>query len=62
MVDAGLAAHRRIHLRQQRGRNLDEGHAAQIGRGRVAGDVADDAAAQRDQRCAAFAACLSSAS
>ncbi len=56
MVDPGLAAHRRIDLRQQRGGNLDEGHAALVARRREPGHVADHPAAQRDQRGLALGA------
>ena len=49
-VDAGLAADRGIDLRQQGGRHLDEVDAAQQRRGGKAGEIADHAAAQRDQR------------
>ena len=48
MVDARLAADRRIDLRQQRGRQLDVVDAALIAGGGEAGHVTDDAAAQRD--------------
>ena len=48
MVDAGLAADRRIHLREQRGWNLHERDAALVTGGREAGHVADHAAAQRN--------------
>ncbi len=58
VVDTGLAADRRVDLRQQRRRQLHEAHAALVGRGREAGDVADDAAAQRDDGHAAIEACL----
>ena len=58
VVDGGLSADRGIHLRQQRRGHLDEGHAALVGRRGKAGEVADDAAAQRDQRGLAVAARL----
>ena len=63
MVDRGLAADRGVDLREQRRRDLDERHAALIdGRGE-AGEVADDAAAQRDDRaCVRSQRCSSSAS
>ena len=48
MVDAGLAADRGVDLREQRGRNLHERHAALVDRGGEPGDVADDAASQRN--------------
>ena len=48
MIDAGLAADRRVHLGEQRGWHLHEGDAALVtGRGE-ASHVADHAAAQRD--------------
>jgi hypothetical protein len=50
MVDRGLAAHRRVDLREQRRRHLDERHAALVGRGGEAGEVADHAAAERHDR------------
>ncbi len=50
VVDAGLAADRRVDLREQRRRHLHERHSALIDRRGEAGDVADDAAAERDQR------------
>ena len=53
-IDAGLAADRAIDLRQQRGRHLHEIHAAPGNRGGKAGQIADDAAAQRDDQVAAF--------
>ena len=53
-VDRGLAADRAVDLRQQRRRHLYEVDAAQQGRGGKAGEVADDAAAERDQRRAAL--------
>jgi hypothetical protein len=48
MVDAGLAAHRRVHLGQQRRGHLDERDPALIAGGRKAGHVADHSAAERD--------------
>ncbi len=56
VVDAGLAAHRRVDLREQRRRHLHERHAALVDRRRESRDVADDAAAQRDQRGRALGA------
>jgi hypothetical protein len=53
MIDGGLAADARVHLGEQRGRHLDEGHAALEGRGGEAGEIADDAAAERDDRAVA---------
>ena len=55
VVDRGLAADRRVDLRQQRRGHLHEGHAAHVaGRGE-AGHVADHAAAQREQHRPAVA-------
>jgi hypothetical protein len=52
MVDRRLAAHRRINLRQQGRRDLDEGHATLKTRRRKPGHVTDDAAAKSQQgRC-----------
>ncbi len=53
-VDAGLAADRAIHLRQQGRRRLHEIDAAQQNAGGETNEVADDAAAQRDQQGAAL--------
>jgi hypothetical protein len=50
MIDARLAADRRIDLRQQRRGHLDERHAAHVAGGRETGHVADHAAAECDQR------------
>ena len=53
-IDAGLAADRRIDLRQQRRRHLHEVEAApHAGRG-IAGEIADHAAAERDHQIAAL--------
>src|SRR6185295_13431488 len=49
VVDGGLAADGRIDLREQRGGYLHEVDAALIARGRVAREVADHAAAERDE-------------
>ena len=56
-VDAGLAADRRIHLRQKRGRHLHEIDAATQDRRRKAGEIADHAAAERDHQIVAFDLC-----
>jgi hypothetical protein len=56
VVDGRLAAHRRVHLRQQRGRQLHERHAAHVAGGGEAGHVAHDAAAEREQHRLAVAA------
>ena len=53
-VDARLAADGGIDLRQQRGRHLHEIHAAPHDAGGEAGQIADDAAAERDHHVAAF--------
>ena len=50
VVDAHLAADGAVHLRQQRRRHVHERDAAQVGRGGEAGHVADDAAAEGDER------------
>ena len=50
MIDADLAADRAVHLRQQRRRHVHERDAAQVGGRRETGHVADDAAAERDER------------
>ena len=47
-VDRRLAADGGVHHRQQRGRNLDQRDAAQIGRGGKAREVAHYAAAEGD--------------
>ncbi len=53
-VDGGLAADRGVHLRQQCGRHLDIIEAApHHGRGE-SGEIADDAAAERDDKIAAL--------
>ena len=49
-VHAGLAADAAVHLRQQRGGHLHEGHAAHRDRRGEAGEVAHHAAAERDHR------------
>ncbi len=50
VVDADFAADRAVHLRQQRCRHMHEGDAAQVGGRGEAGHVADDAAAEGDER------------
>ena len=53
-IDRGLAADRRIHVGEQRGRHLHIIEAApHDGRGE-AGEIADDAAAERDHQIAAL--------
>jgi hypothetical protein len=47
-VDAGLAAVGGVDLRDERRRDLHDRHAALVGGGAEAGEVADDAAAERD--------------
>ena len=47
-VDARLAADRGVDLGEQGGRDLDDGAAAQVCGGGEAREVADDAAAERD--------------
>ena len=56
VVDADLAADRAVDLRQQRRRHLHDRDAAQVRRGREAGDVADDATADGDQRAGSIRA------
>ena len=58
VVDRRFAAHRRIHLRQQRGGHLHEGHAAHVAGRREAGQVPDHAAAEGEQDGAPVAAVL----
>ena len=53
-VDAGLAADRGIDLRQQRGRHLHEIDAAADDRCGKAGEIADHAAAERDDEIVAL--------
>ncbi|MNZ97286.1 hypothetical protein D3C78_1165140 [compost metagenome] len=53
MVDAGLAADRRVDLGQQGGRHLDEVDAALIARRSEAGHVADNATTEGHHRGAA---------
>ena len=47
-VDAGLAPVGRVDLGDERRRDLDEAHAALIGGGAEAGEIADDATAEGD--------------
>ena len=63
-VDAGLAADGRVHLRQQRGGDLQDRDAAHEDRGEESGHVVDDAAAERDDDAGAVGAAgtISSAS
>ena len=49
VVDGGLAADRGIDLRKQRRRHLHEIDAALVACRRVAREIADDAAAERDE-------------
>ena len=53
-IDAGLAADGGIHLRQQRGRHLHEIDAAAQDRRRETGEIADHAAAERDDEIVAL--------
>jgi hypothetical protein len=53
-IDSSLAADRRVDLRQQRSRHLDEIDAAAQDRGREPGEIADHAAAERDHQIVAF--------
>ena len=56
-IDPGLAADGGIHLRQQRGRHLHEIDAAAQDRGRKAGEIADHAAAERNDEIVALDLC-----
>src|SRR5512134_292289 len=58
VVDRRLAPDRGINLREQCRRHLDIGNPALKDRGGESGEIADDSAAQRDQRGAALAAVL----
>ncbi len=67
VVDSGLAADRRVDLREQRGRHLDEGDAALVDRRGESGEIADHAAAQarsttvcRSQRASSIAPTIAS--
>ena len=53
-VDAGLAAHRRIDLRQQRCRNLHKVDATPGDGGSEAGEIPDDTAAKSDYEITAL--------
>ena len=53
-IDGGLAADRGIHLRQQCGRHLDIIKSAPHHRRGESGEIADDAAAERDDEIAAL--------
>src|SRR6266581_705598 len=50
VIDRGLAADRRIHLSEQRGWDLNEGHAALIGGGGESRQIPDDPTPQGDER------------
>src|SRR5713101_2956855 len=49
VIDRGLAADRRIHLCEQRGRDLNEGHAALIGGGGESRQIPDYPTPQGDE-------------
>ena len=51
-VDCGLAADRAVDLRDERRRYMDQGNAAEPGRGKEACGVTERAAAEGDQRLA----------
>ncbi len=53
-VDAGLAADRRVDLRDERGRDLDPWDTAEVGCCQEARRIAQRAAADRDQRLVSF--------
>ena len=56
VVDRGLATDRRVHLRQQSGRDLHKWHTPHIAGGSKSGHVANHTAAQRVDHCLAVAA------
>ena len=58
MIDAGLAAHGRVHLRQQRRRRVDQADTPQVRRGGESSQIAHHPTAERDQRVAALGALL----
>src|SRR3954471_384216 len=58
VIDRGLAADRRVDLREQRGRDLQQRHAALVDGGGKAGEVAHDPAAEGDEQRVASAARL----
>ena len=58
VVDGGFAAHRGVHLRQQRGGQLHKGHATHVAGGSKAGDIAHHTTAQGEQHGFAIAAVL----
>src|SRR2546427_6964000 len=49
VIDRGLSADRRIHLCEQRGRDLNEGHTALIGGGGESRQIPDYPTPQRDE-------------
>ena len=53
-IDRGFAADRRIHIGEQRGRNLHVIDAAPHHRRGETGEIADDAAAERDHEIVAL--------
>jgi hypothetical protein len=53
-VDPGLAAHRGIHLGQERGRDLHEAHPTAHQAGRQTGKIADHATAEGHDEAAAL--------
>ena len=55
-IDAGFSADRRVDLREQCGRNLDDGDTAQVnGRGKSS-EIADHAATERQHEIVSFEA------
>ena len=50
VVDADFSADRAVDLREERRRDLDDGHAAEVGGRGESGDVADDPSAHGDDR------------
>ena len=57
-IDARFPTDGRIHLRQHGRWHLDDIHTSHIDRGQEPGHIADYAAAERNQRCAAICAVL----
>ena len=56
VVDARLAAHRRVNLREQRCRHLDEGHATHVARSGKTGDISHHTTTERNDRCVTIGA------
>ena len=50
VVDTDLPANRAVHLGEERGRHVHQRDAAQVARRRETGQIANDAAAERNER------------